>query len=113
VPHQKGTLGLRYTFRKLTAQTRASYYGKVFFKPDNSDNDEVFGAKVLFDAEAGYQLTKNVMLLIGGTNLLNTFPDKQEKAANTSFGRFVYTRSVSQIDQNGGFYYLKAELTFF
>jgi iron complex outermembrane receptor protein len=114
VPRQKGTLGLRYTFRQLTAQARASYYGKVLFKhPDNAANDEVFGAKVLLDAEVGYQLTKNFMLLVGGNNLLNTFPDKLQNEANTSFGRFVYTRNVSQIDQNGGFYYAKAELTFF
>jgi iron complex outermembrane recepter protein len=53
------------------------------------------------------------MLVVGGTNLLNTFPDKLKKDANTSFGRFVYTRNVSQIDQNGGFYYAKAEVTFF
>jgi len=113
VPHQKGMLGLRYTLRKLNAQARANYYGKVFFKPDNDANDEVFGAKVLFDAEVGYQITKNFLLGIGGNNLLNTFPDKLKKDANTSFGRFVYTRNVSQIDQNGGFYYAKAELTFF
>ena len=73
----------------------------------------VFGAKVLFDAEVGYQLTKNFLLGVGGTNLLNTFPDKLKKEANTSFGRFVYTRNVSQFDQNGAFYYAKAELTFF
>ena len=113
VPRQKGSLGLRYTLRKLNAQARASYYGKVQFQPDNSDNDEVFGAKVLLDAEVGYQLTKNFLLGIGGTNLLNTFPDKQQKDANTSFGRFIYTRNVNQFGQNGGFYYLKAELTFF
>jgi iron complex outermembrane receptor protein len=113
VPLQKGTLGVRYSFQKLSAQVRANYFGKVAFRPDNPDNDETFGAKVLVDAEVGYQLTKNLMLGIGGTNLFNTFPDKLKKEANTSFGRFVYTRNVSQIDQNGGFYYGKAELTFF
>ncbi len=113
VPLQKGTASVRYTMRKLTALARANYYGKVRFKPDNPDNDEEFGAKVLLDAEVGYQLSKNLMLAIGGTNLLNTFPDKLTKEANTSFGRFVYTRNVSQFDLNGAFYYARAELTFF
>jgi hypothetical protein len=113
VPHQRGSLTARYTLQKLNAQARASYYGKAYFKPDLADNDEEFGAKVLLDAEVGYQLTKNLMLAVGGTNLLNTFPDKLQKEANTSFGRFVYTRNVSQFDQNGAFYYAKAELTFF
>jgi iron complex outermembrane receptor protein len=113
VPHQKGTAGLRYNLRKLTALARANYYGKVAFRPDNNANDEEFGAKVLFDAEASYQLTKNVMLGLGGTNVFNTFPDRLRKDANTSLGRFKYTRNVSQFDINGAFYYAKAELTFF
>jgi iron complex outermembrane receptor protein len=113
VPHQKGTLGVRYTLHKLNAQARANYYGRVLFKPDISDNDETFGAKVLFDLEAGYQLTKNFLFAVGGNNIFNTFPDKLKKEINTSSGRFVYTRTVSQFDQNGAFYYAKAELTFF
>jgi iron complex outermembrane receptor protein len=113
VPHQRGSLAARYTLRKLTTQARASYFGKVHFRQDNPATDEEFGAKVLFDAEAGYQLSKNLMLVIGGTNLFNTFPDKLQNPANTSFGRFVYTRNVSQIDQNGAFYYARAEMTFF
>jgi iron complex outermembrane recepter protein len=113
VPHQKGSLSARYTLSKLTAQARGSYFGKVYFKQDNPDNDEVFGAKVLVDAEVGYQLTKNLMLAVGGNNIFNTFPDKLKKDANTSFGRFIYSRGVSQIDQNGAFYYARAEVTFF
>ncbi len=113
VPHQKGSLSARYTLRKLNAQARANYFGKVYFKQDIPDNDEEFGAKVLVDAEVGYQLTKNLMLAVGGNNIFNTFPDKLQKAANTSFGRFVYSRGVSQIDQNGAFYYARAEMTFF
>ncbi|MBA3539249.1 MAG: TonB-dependent receptor, partial [Deltaproteobacteria bacterium] len=88
-------------------------YGPVSFKPDNPDNDEVFGAKVLFDVDVGYQVTKNLLLTIGADNLLDTFPDKQTKEANISSGRFVYSRNVSQFGQNGGFYYGKLQLTFF
>jgi iron complex outermembrane recepter protein len=113
VPHQKGTAGVRYAHKGVTALARANYYGKVYFKPDLADNDETFGAKVLFDAELGYQFTKNLMLLVGADNLFNTFPDKQTKAANISAGRFIYTRNVSQFGQNGGFYYAKLELTLF
>ena len=113
VPRQKGTFAARYAVSKLTLLGRANYYGPVDFKPDNPDNDEHFGAKVLFDVDVGYQFTKNLLFRIGADNALNTFPDKQTKAANISDGRLIYSRNVSQFGQNGGFYYGKLELTFF
>jgi iron complex outermembrane receptor protein len=127
VPHQKGNLSARYNFNQLSALLRANYYGRVRFKPDIRvtpgptpesppqivDDTETFGAKVLFDADVGYQFTKNLQLTVGGDNLLNTFPDKNTKANNISFGRFIYNRNVSQFGWNGGFYYAKLELTFF
>jgi iron complex outermembrane receptor protein len=113
VPHQKGTVAVRYTIAGLTALARANYYGSVEYKPDNPDNDETFGAKVLFDLDFGYQFNKNVLVTIGADNVFDTKPDEQTKAANISFGRFIYSRNVTQFGQNGGFYYAKLELTFF
>ncbi|MBL9013006.1 MAG: TonB-dependent receptor [Myxococcales bacterium] len=113
VPHQKGTAGLRYALKGLSALVRANYYGRVRYRADDPAADEVFGAKVLFDVDVGYQVTKNVLISVGADNLLNTFPDPVEKDVNKSFGRFVYSRNVSQFGQNGGFYYGKLELTLF
>ena len=113
VPHQKGTFAVRYTIAGLTALARANYYGSVEYKPDNPDNDESFGAKVLFDLDFGYQFSKHVLFTIGADNMFDTKPDEQTKAANISFGRFLYSRNVTQFGQNGGFYYAKLELTFF
>jgi iron complex outermembrane receptor protein len=113
VPRQKGTAAARYSIAGVSALVRANYYGRVFYKPDNAMNDEVFGAKVLFDVDLGYQVTKNALVSVGADNLLNTFPDRQTKDANISFGRFIYSRNVSQFGQNGGFYYAKLQLTFF
>lgn len=113
VPRQKGTAAVRYSLRGLSLLGRANYYGSVYYKPDNPANDEAFGAKVLFDVDAGYQVTKNMLLSVGADNLFNTFPDRQTKDANISFGRFIYSRNVSQFGQNGGFYYGKLQLTFF
>jgi iron complex outermembrane receptor protein len=84
----------------------------VLYRPDNAADDETFGAKVLFDVNLGYQVTKTVRLTVGADNLLNTFPDPQTKADNISAGRFIYSRNVTQFGQNGGFYYGKLELVF-
>ena len=72
--------------------------------------DERFGAKVIFDADVGYQFGK-WRLSVGANNLLNTFPDRNTKDANVSNGRFVYSRRVSQFGINGGFYYLRLQFT--
>ena len=108
LPRQKGTLGATYRQGKLAARLRGNYYGSVNFKPNNSDNDETFGAKVILDSEVSYQLG-SWRLAVGANNLLNTFPDKNELDANISNGRFVYSRRVSQYGINGGFYYLRLQ----
>jgi iron complex outermembrane receptor protein len=121
VPHAKGNAAIRYAFKGLSALLRAEYYGQVKVKPDLitradgsiQDDAETFGAKVLFDANLGYQFTKNLAVTIGADNIFNTFPDKNTKANNISLGRFVYNRNVTQFGLNGGFYYGKLELTFF
>jgi iron complex outermembrane receptor protein len=113
VPRQKGNLGVRYNLQPWSAELRADYYGNVKYKPDILADTETFGAKVLFDADIGYQVTRELMFTIGGDNLLNTFPDKNTKPDNLSLNRFIYNRNVSQFGWNGGFYYAKLELTFF
>ena len=118
VPHQKGNVSARYTLKKLSALVRADYYGRVRYKGPpvalmGFANDQDFGWKVLFDADLGYQFTKNLQLTVGADNLLNTFPDKNTKANNIAQGRFIYNRNVTQFGMNGGFYYAKLELTFF
>jgi iron complex outermembrane recepter protein len=112
LPRQKGFAAARFTWRGLSALARANYFGSVVYKPDNPENDETFGAKTLFDVDLGYQPGRNFRLSVGAENLLNTFPDRQAKEANISFGRFVYSRYVSQFGQNGGFYYGRLQLFF-
>lgn len=112
-PSRKGTAAARYAVNGFSGLIRANYYGPVLYRPDQAKDDEDFGAKVLFDVDLGYQATKNVYVSVGGDNVLNTFPDKQQQDANAGFGRFIYNRNVSQFGQNGAFYYVKLGLTFF
>jgi iron complex outermembrane recepter protein len=110
VPHQKGTASIHYSTKRLSALVRANYYGKVYYRPDDPADDETFGAKVLFNVNLGYHITKDVVASIGADNLLNTFPDKQTKPDNIDDGVFVYSRYVSQFGMNGGFYYVRLQL---
>src|SRR5204863_4124588 len=76
-----------------------------YHHPTDPALDEHFGAKALFDLDLSYELHPGVRLALGGENILNTYPDPQVKPANISFGRFVYSRRVTQFGMNGGFYY--------
>jgi iron complex outermembrane receptor protein len=113
IPHIRGMASARYTLGPFSGLVRANYYGTVYYKPDLPANDEVFSAKMLFDVEAGYQVTKNFRLSIGADNVFNTFPDQNKKDANISLGRFIYNRNVTQFGWNGGYYYAKVQMVIF
>jgi iron complex outermembrane receptor protein len=112
LPREKGALSARYTRGRFSGLARATYYGTIFYRnPSGAAFDETFGAKTLFDVDVGYQLTGGVRLAVGGTNIFNTFPDQQNHPTNTSLGRFIYSRRVTQFGMNGGFYYARLQLT--
>ena len=84
-----------------------SIEAKIVFTARDSERpvDETFGSKVVFDADLGYDLNEYLRVSVGGTNILNAFPDEHEKDSNYSNGRFPYSRRVSQFGTNGAFYY--------
>ena len=118
LPRQKANLGLKYERGPVTLTARANYFGRVKYKPTNTDNDETFGAKTLFDVSAAYGISEQLTLALGANNLLNTFPDKhchnlagpQNACSNYSSGRFPYSRRVTQFGMNGVFYYARVRL---
>lgn len=111
VPRHRGTATVHYLWGDLSLLGRASYYGKVHFKPEQREFDEEFAGKTLFDLEAGYRVDEHMQLVVGAQNLFNTFPDQQEKEGNRGMGRFIYNRNVSQFGLNGGFYYARLQVS--
>ena len=110
LPREKGLIQGRYSQGKVTGLLRANYWGDVVYQhPTMPEADEHFGAKVTLDTDLAYQLPRGLTLAIGGTNLLNTFPDKQKNPLNISDGQFIYSRRVNQFGVNGGFYYLRLQ----
>jgi iron complex outermembrane receptor protein len=111
LPRQKASFAASYDIYKFAVKTQANYFGPVEYKPTNTANDESFSSKILFDLDIRYEIFTHVFLSIGGNNIFNTFPDKHEKQANISSGRFVYSRRVTQFGMNGGFYYSKLSVS--
>ncbi len=110
LPRQKGVFSARYGIDRFSVSARANYYGSVKYRPTNPDNDEHFGAKVLFDVDLGYEILPGVRLSAGANNIFNTFPDEHENRVNRDDERFVYSRRVTQFGTNGGFYYGRIQL---
>lgn len=110
LPRQKFNFSANYTVGRFGVTTRATYFGEIKYKPTNPANDEVFGAKTLFDLQLDYELMRGFGISVGANNLFNTFPDRQSKPGNISSGRFPYSRRVTQFGMNGGFYYTRLQL---
>ena len=112
LPRRKGSVQARWQRGRFGALGRATYYGPIeYHHPTNPANDEHFSAKTLCDLDLSYELRGGVRVAVGGSNIFNTFPDQQRKAANISFGRFIYSRRVTQFGMNGGFYYARLQLS--
>ncbi len=111
LPRSKGTASVRYALNRFSGTLRGNYYGKIYYRPTNTDNDEVFGAKVLIDLDLSYEIMKGLRFSIGANNLLNTFPDPHRKVSNFSDARFIFSRRVTQYGMNGGFYYMRTSFS--
>ena len=110
LPREKGNLAFQYSENRFSIVARANFFGSIKYLPTNPENDEEFSAKTLFDLNLSYHITPRSTFTIGANNVFNTFPDKHEKAANYSLGRFPYSRRVTQFGMNGGFYYARVLL---
>ena len=111
LPREKLNLSARYTQGLFSLYGAAAFFGEIEYRPTNTDLDEDFGAKTIFDADLSYQIFPGVRLSVGGNNVFNTFPDEHEKDPNIDRGRFPFSRRVTQFGSNGGFYYGRIRLT--
>lgn len=125
-PRSKLQLTFNYRLRKFGAVLRFSRFGEVqSFDPANPALDERFSPKLVTDFNVSYRIRKNLQATLGANNLFDVYPDKLKvinyptperygAAAldNSSFGRFVYSRNVTQFGFNGGYYFLNLSASF-
>ena len=83
---------------------RGSYFGDWY----DSEDDETYTGKVLFDLESSYMAASGIILTLGVQNLLNTYPDENPKSGNigNQYGQF------SPFGFNGAYWYAKVGYTF-
>lgn len=123
-PKNKVAVSANYQIKKFGIMARATRFGKVSSWNTNPQLDETYEAKVVTDASISYQVIPQVRVTVGANNLFDVYPDKLKwfregngdktntYYANTSDGRFVYSRNATQFGMNGGYYYISLSASF-
>ncbi|MCE2439135.1 MAG: TonB-dependent receptor [Candidatus Latescibacteria bacterium] len=102
LPKQRGNLTLT---QKLTTRWdvlgRISYFGEWY----DSEDDQVYSGKVLFDAETSVSFDDyRSTIAIGAQNIFNTYPDEHEKARDRTGNKYS---QFSPFGFGGAFWYAK------
>jgi iron complex outermembrane receptor protein len=100
-PNGKFTMNVEYGTGRLTAGVRASYFGQVTLI-DWLDTEDVYEARIVMDASAGYQLHSRLGVTLGVQNLLNQYPSLQDTETETG-GLW----DAVQMGFSGAFYFAK------
>jgi iron complex outermembrane receptor protein len=108
-PRFKANLGHMLQGDKWRLFVRNSFFGAVT-NPDvtqepslngtGANYHPIFGDKVLTDMSFGYDVSENMTLTIGSSNIFNVFPDASPSNL-TSGNNFIYPRVTSQFGING------------
>lgn len=126
-PRNKAILLVDYSMKKWNFSVRNTYFGSVSYvhandgDPQNwqlnqftgkvESRDQTFRAKVLTDVNVGFRINRNIGVSVGGTNILNVYPDRLQHSANTSDGSLQYSRRVQQFGVRGAAFYVRMRMS--
>lgn len=109
-PRSKIAGSVGYRVLNLATQLRATRFGEVaVWDNTNIALDEHFSPKTIVDLNLSYTY-KSTTLSVGSNNLFDTYPDKIKNLGNTSDGRFIYSRNVTQFGFGGRMIYAALRL---
>ncbi|TAN00897.1 MAG: hypothetical protein EPN40_03250 [Rhodanobacteraceae bacterium] len=116
VPRSRATLTFDYTRGPVGVTARFNYYSAWrttdgLFGSGNPPLDAyTYSARTLLDLEARYQFTDVVSVAVGGTNVFNSFPDKEQNGILRFLG--VNYAVTSPFGFNGAFWYARLTAKF-
>lgn len=104
-PRQKFIGSITYQKSKFSTMLRSTYFGSVTELSVSSDDqgnyyDQKFSPQWIFDLSFNYEVSKNIRLSIGGSNIFDKYPDIL-RSENQGF----YLYSNNQQGSNGSYYY--------
>lgn len=104
-PRQKFIGSVTYQKKKFSAMVRGTYFGSVTELSTSTDADgnyydQKYTPQWLVDLSFNYDLSKNIKLSLGGSNIFDNYPDIM-RVENQGF----YLYSNNQQGSNGAYYY--------
>jgi len=115
VPKNRATLSFDYAWNRFDGIARVNYYGGwsttggLFGNGDASDAHS-YSSKILVDLEARYKFNDTFSIAVGGDNVFNTYPDKEQNGTLAFLGSQYAVTSPFGID--GAFWYVRAKAEF-
>lgn len=110
-PEWRGVFTLRHTQGNLSLMARANYYGSYENAEGNGADQTIqeYGSEVLVDLEGRYYFTDHLSLALGGRNVFDTYPDKDE-LGDMCCGAVYMSDTV--VSWQGSYYYARLNLDF-
>ena len=111
-PKDNLKLLFNYDLKPLNVALNVNRYGS--FKDVYNNQVYNFGAQWSSDLDVSYALSKKLKLAIGGTNILNSYPDEWGERAMTSTttASIVPYSQYSPIGYSGAYYYVRVTYEF-
>lgn len=99
-----------YKLEKFSAGLRFSGFSAMDLVDYNSINilPNHYDAKIMTDLSAGYELSKNIRFILNGSNILNSYPNKQAPNNTETGGMY----EAIQMGFGGSFYAVRLKLRF-
>ncbi|RLV59576.1 TonB-dependent receptor [Parashewanella curva] len=117
-PKQKANVTANWSKDALSLMLRTNYYGELTQPGRVSDADVTVDKAFIFDAEASYNITENLVASLGVNNLFDKYPtsaiERDQKAgkAPSQFDYVIPYANFSPYGFQGRYVYLRASLSF-
>ncbi len=106
-PPSKINFTLDYAVERWSAMLRFVRFGKIQLA-NWDEGIDTYSAKIQSDLTLSYKLNNEISLAIGGTNILNVYPDKSNPLVTESGGSW----DPVQMGSNGAMVFAKARFSF-
>lgn len=115
VPESNTVLSFNYSRSFFDGLLRLNHYGSWkttggLFSPGDASDASSYGSEILVDLEARFQINENFSVAVGGENVFDTFPDKEQDGVFQFLG--VIDSITSPFGFNGGLWYVRASAGF-
>jgi len=115
VPNHRGMLSFDWSNDWFGGLVRLNYYGSWsttggIFSPGDASDASSYGSEVLVDVEARFDIGQHFRVTVGGDNIFDTYPEKEQDEVFQFLG--VVHSVTSPFGFNGALWYVRGSVYF-